>query len=338
MNQPEIGHTHLKNKIPIAFSVDDNYALYLAVTIKSILVNSSAENRYELIVLEENLSSSNKRLLASVIKENANFSIQFLNIASLTEKYGKNNLYTCFHFSPAIYYRLFLAEILPHYDKIIYLDSDLIIQKDIADLFDINIEDNYLAAGHEWICLLRSVRRYLNANLKQKTPWTTYFISGHIVMNLNQIRNANLLPKFISVLRQNKKFRTPDQDILNIVCQGKVIFLPSAWNFCWHWKDCISPRLLKKYHVYETGTNPPALIHYASAKKPWNTPGKELADLWWSYANQLPFKEEIHKKALEDRCCFLQKNYDMIVNSIPWKITKPLRELYDFLKYDVLEF
>ncbi len=337
MNQPETGQTHLKNKIPVVFSVDDQYALYLAVTIQSIVENSSEENFYELIVLEENLSSASKRLLSSVIEGNTNFSIQFLNIASLTEKYGKNNLYTCFHFSPAIYYRLFLAEILPDYDKVIYLDSDLIIQKDIAGLFDINIENCYLAAGHEWICLLHSARMYLNANLKMKTPWKTYFASGHMVMNLNQIRNTNLIPKFISVLRKNKKLRTPDQDVLNIVCQGKVTFLPPEWNVCWHWKDYISPRLLKKYRVYETGTNPPALIHYASDRKPWNSPEKELADLWWFYANKLPFKEKIQRKALEDRCRFLQKNYDMVVNSIPWKMTKPLRNFYDFLKFDLPE-
>lgn len=337
MNQLGTSQTHFKNEIPIVFSVDNHYALYLAVTIQSILAHSSEDNRYELIVLEEDLSGSSKSLLSSVIEGKNNFSIQFLNIASLTEKYGKNNLYTCFYFSPAIYYRLFLAEILPHYDKVIYLDSDLIIQKDIAGLFDINIENSYLAAGHEWICLLRSVRIYLNANLKLKTSWKSYFASGHMVMNLNQIRNANLIPKFISVLRQNKKLRAPDQDVLNIVCQGKVTFLPPEWNVCWHWKEHISPRLLKKCRAYETEINSPALIHYASDRKPWNSPEKELADQWWLYANMLPFKEEIQKKALEDRCRFLQNNYDMIVNSIPWKITKPLRNLYDFVKFDLPE-
>ena len=325
-------------KIPIAFSVDDNYVPYLSVTIKSILENSSERNHYELIILEENLSESNRKLLSSLTAERDNFSIRFLNVSSLMKTYGKNKLYTCFHFSLATYYRLFLAEILADYDKIIYLDSDLIIQKDLSELFNINLEDHYLAAGHEWVCLSRHFRIYLKATLKLKKLIQNYFIAGHMVMNLKKIRNDNLIHEFMKPFRENRKLRSPDQDALNLACQGNVVFLPPEWNICWHWKDFLSPRVLKKYNVYGPPGTHPALIHYASAKKPWNTPGDELADLWWFYANQLPFKEEIHKKALEDRCRFLQKNYDLVVNSIPWKMTKPLRELYDFLKYDVLEF
>lgn len=327
-----------RQTIPIVFSVDNQYALYLSVTIQSIVENSSEGNFYELIVLEEELSESSQQFLSSVITGKENFSIRFLNVTALIGTYGKNNLYTCFHFSKAIYYRLFLAEVLMNYDKVIYLDSDLIVQKDLAEFFRINLENCYLAAGHEWVCLSPHTRIYLKATLRWKGDCKKYFASGHMVMNLKKIRKDNLIEKFMKTLRQFQRLRAPDQDVLNLVCQGKVIFLSPEWNICWHWKDFLSPRVLKKYNVYGPPGTHPALIHYASAKKPWNTPGDELADLWWFYANQLPFKEEIHKKALEDRCRFLQKNYDLVVNSIPWKMTKPLRELYDFLKYDVLEF
>ncbi len=324
-------------KIPIAFSVDDNYVPYLSVTIKSILENSSERNHYELIILEENLSESNRKLLSSLTAERDNFSIRFLNVAPLMEKYVKNKLYICLHFSRANYYRLFLAEILPNYKEIIYLDSDIIVQKDPAELLEINLEDNYLAAGHEWACLSRHFRIYLKATLKLKEVTQNYFITGLMVMNLQKIRNDNLILEFMKTIRQNKKLLMVDQDVLNIVCQGKVTFLPPEWNICWHWKNSLSPRVLKKYNVYGPPETLPALIHYASDRKPWNSPEEELADLWWFYADQLPFKEEIHKKALEDRCRFLQKNYDMVVNSIPWKMTKPLRNFYDFLKFDLPE-
>ena len=338
MDQEKTVKTHIRNQVPIVFAVDDHYVLYLAVTIKSILVNSSAMNRYELIILEKKLSNTSKSLLSSTIEGYHNFSIRFLNVASIMETYGKNCLYTCFHFSRAIYYRLFLAEILTDYEKIIYQDSDLIIQKDPAEILHINLENSYLAVGHEWLCLSPRFRIYLKATLKWKGTYNTYFASGHMVMNLKKIKHDKLIYKFMKTIRENQNLRAPDQDTLNIVCQGNVTFLPPEWNICWHWKDFLSSLILKKNNVYGPPVTRPSLIHYASAKKPWNTPEEELADLWWSYANLLSFKEKIHKKALEDRCRFLQKNYEMLVNSIPWKITKPLREIYDFLKYDVLEF
>ena len=199
-----------------------------------------------------------------------------------------------------------------------------------------DLKDCYLAAGHEWVCLKPFFYWYLKGTLGIRNP-IDYFISSQLLMNLKKIREDSFIRLFAEKIKSNQKFIAPDQDILNLVCGENICYLPPEWNVCWHWKDYISPRLLKKYRVYETGTNPPALIHYASDRKPWNSPEKELADLWWFYANKLPFKEKIQRKALEDRCRFLQKNYDMVVNSIPWKMTKPLRNFYDFLKFDLPE-
>ncbi len=337
MDQSETAQTHFIHKIPIVFSVDDQYALYLSVTIQSIVENSSAENMYELLVLEEELSESNQQLLSSVITGKENFSIRFLNVASIIETFGKHNLYTCSYFSRTIYYRLFLSDILVNHNRVIYLDSDLIIQKDPAEMFRMNLANCYLAAGHEWVCLSPHFRLYLKATLKWKGTYNDYFAAGHMVMNLEKIRKDNLTEKFMKTLRQFQRLRAPDQDVLNLVCRGQIVFLPPEWNLCWHWKEFLSPRILNKYSVYGSPGTPPALIHYASDQKPWNSPEKEWAELWWFYANQLPFKEKIQRKAMEDRCRFLQNNYDMVVNSIPWKMTAPLRKLYDFLKFDLPE-
>ena len=326
----------IRERIPVVFSVDNHYALYLSVTIRSILEHSSPKNDYELIVMEEDLSESNKQLIASVIEGKNNFSIHFQHI-TLFENHERNLFQTASYISSITYCRLFIADLLKDYNKIIYLDSDLIIKKDLSNLFEIDVENSYLAAGHEWICLSRSFRRYLKASLRLRVPCEEYFAAGHLVMNLKKIRNDQLLQKFMQVLQEKKHLRAADQDVLNLVCQGMVVFLPPEWNICWHWKECLSPCLLEKYHAYGSPGTRPALIHYASDRKPWNSPEKELADQWWLYANMLPFKEEIQKKALEDRCRFLQNNYDMIVNSIPWKITKPLRNFYDFVKFDLPE-
>ena len=158
-----------ENNIPIVFAVDRNYVFYLAVTIRSILANASAANNYDIIILEEELSKEDKQLLISILQGKQQISLRFLNMRSSLDEF-QNSFYLCSYFTKVIYYRLFISEVLPNFDKILYLDSDLIVEKDIAELFRIDLKDCYLAAGHEWFCLKPSFYWYLKGSLGIQNP------------------------------------------------------------------------------------------------------------------------------------------------------------------------
>ena len=329
-----------ENNIPIVFAVDRNYVFYLAVTIRSILANTSAANNYDIIILEEELSKEDKQLLISILQGKQQISLRFLNMRSSLDEF-QNSFYLCSYFTKVIYYRLFISEVLPNFDKILYLDSDLIVEKDIAELFRIDLKDCYLAAGHEWFCLKPSFYWYLKGSLGIQNP-TDYFISGQLLMNLKKIREDSLIQLFAEKIKSNQKFIAPDQDILNLVCGENISYLPAEWNVCWHWNFCFRPHFPREHRnvekEYKEVQKNPALIHYASDKKPWNSPQLKLAERWWFYAEQLPFIDKIRIKALEDRFLFWQTKYDMVRYILPAGLETFLRTPFDFFRYTLFGF
>ena len=141
--------TNIQREIPIFFSVDDNYVPFLAVALNSAIKNSSINRCYRAIVLHQGLSSENTLKIKSLEKEN--FKIELVpmkenlyKLSGLMEKWLRFDYSTL-----TIYFRLFIPEMFKEYDKGIYIDSDVVLTTDIANLFDIEIGDNYIGACHD---------------------------------------------------------------------------------------------------------------------------------------------------------------------------------------------
>jgi hypothetical protein len=108
-------------------------------------------------------------------------------------------------------------------------------------------------------------------------------------MNLKEFRINNVSEECFNLLLNRTDLYLMDQDALNIVCQGKVYFLPDKWNYEWM-------RLLSQESEAEL-TEMPSVIHYTTPKKPWHYPEELLADVFWKYARDSIFYEEILKKS-----------------------------------------
>lgn len=132
-----------KEIIPIFFAVDEQYVPFLAVTLQSLVKNSSQEYYYVIKVLYTNLSEESKEKINKYTKENIN--IEYVDLNYYIEKI-KGKLYTRDYFSMTTYFRLFISNLYPQYNKAIYLDSDIVLLSDIAELYNIDIGDNLLGA------------------------------------------------------------------------------------------------------------------------------------------------------------------------------------------------
>ena len=120
-------------EIPIFFSTDDNYIPYLDVAISSLIANASKDYKYRIIILNTGLKSEN---IAKVkMNECPGVTIDFIDI-SQSVKNIKTHFKNIYHFSIVTYYRLFIASLFPQYDKIIYLDCDLVVLGDISELYN----------------------------------------------------------------------------------------------------------------------------------------------------------------------------------------------------------
>ena len=133
-----------KREIPIFFATDDSYAPFLAVAINSMLDNASKEYFYKIFVLTTDLDEKLKKQI--LIEKTENSSIEFVSLKDELDKMSE-----IFHlrdyYSKETYYRFFIARLFPQYEKILYLDCDIIVLGDISKLYNTDISDKYVAAA-----------------------------------------------------------------------------------------------------------------------------------------------------------------------------------------------
>lgn len=302
----EIYPSFEKNNVPVIFSSDNNYVPYLAVAIKSLICNSSIDTNYDIFVIDEHISESNKQSLLQLIPEGAaNIKIRFIDVTPYLKGIKRSIFYCHGHFSISTYYRFFIPRILKNFDKAVYLDCDIVVLSDIAKLYKTDLENCLLGAVKDTE-VIRSLQReatyyqervsYFTQKLRIKNP-NNYFQAGVLLLNLNKMRQENFEAKCIERLIEVKTPGYVDQDILNSLYENQIKFLPMNWNIEWQLpiqhKNLIEMLPSELYTNYMNGYSNPSIIHYCSIYKPWKSPELPLAKHFWKYAKLTPFYEDI---------------------------------------------
>ena len=267
----------MKKEIPIFFSTDDNYIPYLDVAISSLIANASKDYNYKIIILNTGLNPENIEKVN--LNERDGFAIDFVDISAQIENI-KSYFKNVYHFSIVTYYRLFIASLFPQYDKIVYLDCDLVVLGDISELYNTCLGENILGAvTDQYVCSTKEFRLYAQKAIGVNPD--TYFNAGVLVINLEQFRKNNIEKKFINLITQyNFDLLDPDQAYLNYLCFGKTRKLPNGWNK--------SPTDI----VCEGDKN---IVHYNLYKKPWQYDDVIDGEHFWHYAKKSPFYMQILK-------------------------------------------
>ena len=288
-----------KDCIPVVLASDGNYAKYLATTIQSIIVNISDTNQYEIIVFDGGISEEDKQKITGMIHEIKNVIIRFV----LVEEKIKNIDFSQFkmprrYITHVTYFQLFIPRILSMYKKCVYLDCDLVVNCDIAELYKQELDECCLAAvldyGMNKSVLAKDPDRceYVFETLKLKDS-NSYFNSGVLVMNLEQMRHNRFEERALRMLNPDKLLLHNDQSILNAVCNGSVKYLNYSYNFHWCFGKNMKSTFPKEMQPF---FDQPKIIHYIGALKPWTYKTNSLADYFWKYARQTPFFDEIKKE------------------------------------------
>ena len=273
---------NLKNShitIPIVLSSDDEYAPFMYTTILSILENAYKTTFYVFFLLVPSNFSNSYQNLIQKLNDNYKCYIHFIFIEHAFEKIVRK--------IPRIaiptFYRLIIADVIPEeFDKCIYLDVDVCVCKDLSELFNIDLKDNYIAgvvaAGHYFL-EQKHVKRLNIPSLD------TYVNAGMLLMNLKEIRKDNITTKFMHLSKRN--YAAQDQDIINIACIGRILTLPPKYNAMTIRLEEDSP-LYSQKEINEAKKSP-HIIHYADTRKPWNSLGVYMESYWWQIAKKTPF-------------------------------------------------
>lgn len=270
-----------KPEVPIFFATDDNYAPFLAVTFKSILDNASKDFSYKFYVLTTDLSSNYEKRIKEF--ESEDVKVEFIFLKDTIEKI-KAKFHLRDYYSIETYYRFFIANMFPQYDKVLYCDCDVIVLGDIAELYNHNI-DKYLvgACPEEVMTEVKIFGDYVEQALD--VDCEKYFNAGVMLMNLKAFREENIEEKFFDMLQKYTFRVTQDEDYLNVLCKGKVKLFHLGWNKTAFKNDKFDDKDLR-------------LIHYKIHWKPWHYDGVLYENHFWDYAKQTSFYEEILNKKL----------------------------------------
>ena len=131
-------------EIPIFFAIDDQYIPFLAVALKSLIENANKDYKYLIKVLHTNVQEDHMKQIRKY--ENENVNIEFVDLSYYIERV-QDKLYTRDYYTNTTYFRLFLPELYPQYDKVLYLDSDIIVLGDISELYNTDMGTNLVAAA-----------------------------------------------------------------------------------------------------------------------------------------------------------------------------------------------
>lgn len=268
-----------KNIIPIFFAVDDAYTPFLAVAIQSMLDHSKKENQYIIKVLYTDISEENQKIIKKYERENIN--IEFVDLNYYIDKV-KDKLYTRDYYSKTTYFRLFIPELYPQYDKVLYLDSDITILTDIADLYNIDIGNNLVAGAPDDVIQNIDVFQEYAEKVVGVRSYKNYFNAGILLMNLDELRKFGFQEKFMYLLGTVKFSVAQDQDYLNRLCKGRVKLISNTWNRMPIGKDIINRDELH-------------LIHYNLAFKPWHFEDILYKEYFWEAAQKTEYFEKIQQ-------------------------------------------
>lgn len=272
---------HVEKEIPIFFATDDGYIPFLAVSLQSLIDNSSRENKYVIRILYTSISEENQKKIKKYERENV--SIEFVDFNKHVEKI-KDKLFTRDYYSKTTYYRLFIPTLYPQYDKALYLDSDIIILSDIADLYNTDLGENLVGAAPDDVIQTIEVFRNYAEKVVGVADHRNYFNAGILLMNLDELRKFNFQEKLIYLLGQIKFSVAQDQDYLNRICKGRTRIIDKAWNRM--------PIAVVQGEEAAKGENL-KLIHYNLAFKPWHFEDIPYQEHFWNYANKTEFKDII---------------------------------------------
>ena len=288
------------NYIPIAFSVDNKYLYPLIVLLTSILINANPSTFYLFyIMIPYNFYINNMRKIIDLSNKFQNCKIKFFNLGKKYLNWKVEGNYT-----QTVYFRLALPDLIKKLDKIIYLDCDTMVHKDLTDLYQINMGGNYYLGfpGHEVSYLvINGTRNFIN--------------TGVMLINLKLLREIKA-PILLEKYYKNYGTKKVDEYLINIVFYNKISFLPFKYgipdfeegnhkigspSIFWH---NLNGSIINKTENYlKLSSINRCITHQAYIKnKWWNRDYESLSEIgkkWIIYASKSNVFKEICKNYIQ---------------------------------------
>jgi lipopolysaccharide biosynthesis glycosyltransferase len=272
------------SNLTIACGADDRFALPLTVTLYSALANLSEECNLDLYLVDGGFSKDSRRRLNNVVERAP--SLACTSLKWLTpDLIPLRDLRVQRWLSRAAYLRLLLPDILPErIEKVLYLDSDLVIRRDLIDLWNVSLDDHTVRAVQDFGQPYAAADLGLSGlgiTMHQELgiePHSPCFNSGVMVINLKRWRQKDVSERTLGYLRKYDAYlNCHDQEGLNVVLSDEWRMLDPKWNqmsqiyALERWPETPFKKQMQRV-IDEIGIEA-YIVHYNGRRKPWKFNG-----------------------------------------------------------------
>ena len=305
-SQPERAVTGCR--IAVVYGVDNRFAVPLAASIESALDNLSRGHQLDVHIIDGGISARNRSRLVQ------SFGGRPCRLIWLQpDQPALASLKVGGAISVATYYRLLIPRLLPAHPKVIYLDADVIVERDLVELWNVPLEGHHvLAVQDQGIRVISGPFGLSNYRSLSIPEGSKYFNAGVLVLDLTKWRENQTAERIVDYVRdQHEHIRFHDQDGLNAILWHDWGELDPRWNQM--------PQILQVAKAENSPFDPetfrllttkPYIIHYASADKPWrfgcHHPAREQFFLYLNRTAFRGFRPSRWRNRLSDVMAVLQ--------------------------------
>lgn len=258
--------------IHILFSMDNSVAVPTTVCIASLLRTSTEKESFHFHFVGEKLTETNFENLLCLKKFFRSFSLDWMPF-----DLSRLNMFKTGGWNKKIMLKLFVGEIFPNLEKVLWMDCDMVVLENIRELYENELKEKYFAAVD--ICPVKK-------KCRRGKGCDYWFNTGIVLFNVALMRKEKLQDFFVK--EANKRSRGckrkvclggRDEYVFSVVSYEKTLPLPFKWNvFATH------PCILKQINVSEV-----ALLHFIGPKKPWSNSKSdffpEVFEIYMRYMN-----------------------------------------------------
>jgi len=316
----------MSETIHVAYCLDDGYAEYTCVSMASMLANTKSNIHFH--VVSNRLGDENKAKLSSLSERFPQMLLSFHKFTFDSDGFEIGRT----HLTAEAYYRIYLPEILPDLERILYIDGDTVINGDISELWNIDLGEYTVGVVvdlHSQIHMERCKAIGFNDD-------DLYFNSGVLLINLKKFEKyqfirqiPTIIPELYEKVTKINEGWFPDQDLLNYKFNAdkSALFLPLQYNFLDQVITMYESKLPFKHGCYELKDwaqvySNPVIIHYVDSVKPFPLNGKMKLSYHWrlyyKYKALTPFYDPLDEKRIieYERRVRLTKTESLIPTSL----------------------
>ena len=266
--------------VNICFATNAGYAPYLAVALYSLLCNADKSRFYDIIILGNNVPEESIERFYRIA---AAFPCCLLRLVDMSDFHESVKDRHSSYITAETNYRLaILGELFGNYDRVLYLDCDIIVEGDVSELFDTDLCKNAVGGAEAMdIRVFMHTKRaffiddypYNFKDYAEKFMGIThierYFNAGVTLFDLKKCRELTSAEEAVELLNR-RKWIVNDQDVLNMLFNESIFMLDIKWNYTTNIElGYNDPQVHKQFsdcYRREYG-----IIHYTSPNKPWNS-------------------------------------------------------------------